>query len=108
MSHPVWVRGLKLSNHVANGAIEEVAPRVGAWIETFDRRIVNKRGKVAPRVGAWIETTKKAFRLDLAMSHPVWVRGLKHIVAKVYVLIYTSHPVWVRGLKLQSCCLLFA
>ena len=35
MSHPVWVRGLKpfivSGAHFSNG----VAPRVGAWIETF-------------------------------------------------------------------------
>ena len=33
-------------------------------------------------------------------SHPVWVRGLKLIVADHDVGTDTSHPVWVRGLKL--------
>jgi len=35
-----------------------VAPRVGAWIETFasDCRCVTSM--VAPRVGAWIETSR--------------------------------------------------
>ena len=32
-SHPVWVRGLKLTEEEVR-AIIEVAPRVGAWIET--------------------------------------------------------------------------
>ena len=35
----------------------EVAPRVGAWIETtFERGLCDLGYKVAPRVGAWIET----------------------------------------------------
>ena len=41
---------------------------------------------VAPRVGAWIETlAAKAKEADIALSHPVWVRGLKlnGVVGKV-------------------------
>ena len=34
MSHPVWVRGLKLHRGVQVAEPVEVAPRVGAWIET--------------------------------------------------------------------------
>ena len=34
------------------------------------------------------------------MSHPVWVRGLKHIFLVLVVVQFLSHPVWVRGLKL--------
>ena len=34
-SHPVWVRGLKLGFERAAGGICNVAPRVGAWIETL-------------------------------------------------------------------------
>ena len=33
--------------------------------------------KVAPRVGAWIETYLTLADIKLALSHPVWVRGLK-------------------------------
>ena len=36
------------------------------------------------------------------MSHPMWVRGLKH---KAYFETYypkRSHPMWVRGLKQQK------
>ena len=33
-----------------------VAPRVGAWIETFPQKSYLCIIKVAPRVGAWIET----------------------------------------------------
>ena len=56
MSHPVWVRGLKLSTS----------------------RIVPLSVIVAPRVGAWIETLIFLQNILFMQSHPVWVRGLKH------------------------------
>ena len=34
----------------------DVAPRVGAWIETFAKATKAGTIAVAPRVGAWIET----------------------------------------------------
>ena len=34
LSHPVWVRGLKLEYNTCPFAPYPVAPRVGAWIET--------------------------------------------------------------------------
>ena len=34
----------------------EVAPRVGAWIETLPSASFMPAQYVAPRVGAWIET----------------------------------------------------
>ena len=34
-SHPTWVRGLKPAFPVKMSMIEEVAPYVGAWIETI-------------------------------------------------------------------------
>ena len=55
MSHPVWVRGLKLDEGTVCGPREAVAPRVGAWIETSSAM------RTRPPDG----------------SHPVWVRGLK-------------------------------
>ena len=33
-SHPTWVRGLKLGGRPTIGLNVEVAPYVGAWIET--------------------------------------------------------------------------
>ena len=35
---------------------QTVAPYVGAWIETYDVERVGEIVKVAPYVGAWIET----------------------------------------------------
>ena len=34
------------------------------------------------------------------MSHPTWVRGLKHQQSIEIVNAFWSHPTWVRGLKL--------
>ena len=55
-SHPVWVRGLKPNGGRPNHVIAGVAPRVGAWIETVSFGITSR---------------------IIAKSHPVWVRGLK-------------------------------
>ena len=56
MSHPVWVRGLKLDYTRYLPQTQNVAPRVGAWIETFFIISESYLTSVAPRVGAWIET----------------------------------------------------
>ena len=54
-SHPTWVRGLKLIFASVNNTIN-VAPYVGAWIETWKKSELIMIGDVAPYVGAWIET----------------------------------------------------
>ena len=77
-----------------------VAPRVGAWIETLDNALKVISVDVAPRVGAWIETSKEiASSKSNILSHPVWVRGLKRGLRKSLCATSLSHPVWVRGLK---------
>ena len=83
----------------------DVAPRVGAWIETSLAVFYLAIVAVAPRVGAWIETVYPRCRDFGRMSHPVWVRGLKPI-ASLFVTNDKngSHPVWVRGLKHTKCC----
>ena len=53
-----WVRGLKhLPFYVYPDAFE-VAPYVGAWIETSKLLHYRRYHYVAPYVGAWIETKK--------------------------------------------------
>ncbi len=76
MSHPVWVRGLKLPTQYTAGIyvvvawIEtgcrrckcpstHVALCVGAWIETSMITMQGTTQNVAPCVGAWIETCRK-------------------------------------------------
>ena len=55
-SPPAWGRGLKRIRDLSGRNALEVAPRVGAWIETGFCRRKKKTEQVAPRVGAWIET----------------------------------------------------
>ena len=77
MSHPEWVRGLKLLQHLARDKVRAVAPRVGAWIETLS----------LPSL------------LFTILSHPEWVRGLKPFPYRSRNDSAASHPEWVRGLK---------
>ena len=53
----MWVRGLKLQLAPSDTPVTSVAPYVGAWIETDYRQAGHK---------PW-------------QSHPMWVRGLKHL-----------------------------
>ena len=55
-SHPTWVRGLKHVAVVWRKGQKNVAPYVGAWIETIVSSDFRTRFFVAPYVGAWIET----------------------------------------------------
>ena len=76
----MWVRGLKLVGLLILRIVIDVAPRVGAWIETYT---ISRKRKIIP-------------------SHPVWVRGLKQKTSLDRPSLYMSHPVWVRGLKLLN------
>ena len=53
-------------------------------------------------MGAWIETAEGAQEHISEMSHPMWVRGLKHTHVYKDMKYIESHPMWVRGLKLLS------
>ena len=58
LSHPMWVRGLKQPLIDSSNFRDEVAPHVGAWIETCLVHAVQEANIVAPHVGAWIETCR--------------------------------------------------
>ncbi len=60
-----------------------VAPRAGAWIETLNQMRYLRLPGVAPRAGAWIETTEINRAYRTSQSHPVRVRGLKHCRSEV-------------------------
>ena len=60
MSHPTWVRGLKLIFRNGYRVVITVAPYVGAWIETRLDNANKQQQYVAPYVGAWIETSKSS------------------------------------------------
>ena len=56
MSHPVWVRGLKQAN---KGSGVEGSRSHPVWVRGLKRTctlVITKVLQVAPRVGAWIET----------------------------------------------------
>ena len=53
---------------------------MGAWIETYLLSFDYGEFDVAPYVGAWIETFQGQQLFRLGESHPTWVRGLKHVV----------------------------
>ena len=59
-SHPVWVRGLKLEKELRKATDEASHP---VWVRGLKRvgiRMVTGYRDVAPRVGAWIETQSVA------------------------------------------------
>ena len=56
MSPPAWGRGLKLADKALSGVDSQVAPRVGAWIETLSNNSDYKSQIGRPPRGAWIET----------------------------------------------------
>ena len=105
VSHPEWVRGLKLTtdNPLLRDSLSHPEWVRGLkHIQPMRRRL---RRKVAPRVGAWIETKITKQPKIKVLSHPEWVRGLKLKVAEQFGSFSKSHPEWVRGLK-HSCVLL--
>ena len=73
---------IETGGKITNNILYYVAPYVGAWIET--QRIVGfpVKRKVAPYVGAWIETSRPDASNRRMVSHPMWVRGLKHTLAR--------------------------
>ena len=66
----MWVRGLKLYSLRDRVRRKNVAPCVGAWIET--NRYVQQASdvNVAPCVGAWIETDNAVKSLSIISVAP--------------------------------------
>ena len=101
MSHPTWVRGLKLlgilqtttrTSRTLRGCVDWNRAR---WTPT-------RTMQVAPYVGAWIETSLEQNINKETKSHPTWVRGLKLVRCRLCRPPCLSHPTWVRGLKLKE------
>ena len=77
-SLPSWERGLKLPEILVAIRIFNVAPFMGAWIET---------GQGVPE------------NRSTTPSLPSWERGLKLVTLLSSVLLSESLPSWERGLK---------
>ena len=54
---------------------------------------------VAPRVGAWIETIVIIVCKIFLLSPLAWGRGLKHTIQLCHKLVMVSPLAWGRGLK---------
>ena len=78
LSHPMWVRGLKLGALGASN-IDQVSHPM--WVRGLKLR------KLCRYTRVW-------------QSHPMWVRGLKLRSRAHRNRCPMSHPMWVRGLKL--------
>ena len=99
-SHPMWVRGLKLAGSAQRYAVALVAPHVGAWIERCHAAVHSASfATVAPHVGAWIES-------GLTLIYQHYRRVAPHVGAWIEICPSSSpaypalsHPMWVRGLK---------
>ena len=77
VSHPVWVRGLKPFTALNMVKLRSSHP---VWVRGLKHQQQDwsaQMADVAPRVGAWIETLKGLLSHHDGRSHPVWVRGLK-------------------------------
>ena len=78
MSHPSWVRGLKLFGSSSQSKANKMShPSWVRGLKLSQRLDETRLIKVAPLVGAWIETEKLTEKINYQMSHPSWVRGLK-------------------------------
>ena len=66
----MWVRGLKQKHE----------------------HVLNRTYQVAPYVGAWIETYTANNILTFYKSHPMWVRGLKQSVENAQKLAKEVAP----------------
>ena len=103
MSHPTWVRGLKLLLLSQSNLSNHVAPYVGAWIETILIIVLMILRASHPTWVRGLKHRSQPPREPLRLSHPTWVRGLKHRSQPPREPLRLSHPTWVRGLKHMKC-----
>ena len=83
--------------------VHRVAPYVGAWIETTVLLSPTSVPLVAPYVGAWIETRLEGAGNYEYKSHPMWVRGLKHVLNNDVGWIHKVAPyvgAWIETKKI--------
>ena len=76
-----------------------VAPRAGAWIETFEASEDNLTFESHPARVRGLKLFLHLFRARRIESHPARVRGLKLDGLDIYRKKLKSHPARVRGLK---------
>ena len=97
-SHPMWVRGLKPQVD-ESAPVQFVAPYVGAWIETDDKKHQRRNFPSHPMWVRGLKHVTEVHGIDDSLSHPMWVRGLKHDWRVALSYNGVSHPMWMRELK---------
>ena len=99
MSHPSWVRGLKLSRCKE---IDTKGLSHPSWVRGLKPCCTAIIVRMVSSHPSWVRGLKPACRDAVGqngLSHPSWVRGLKLSISVVVTWYYESHPSWVRGLK---------
>ena len=96
-----WIETTSQAKKLAE---QQVAPLVGAWIETNLSNDIDQWPRVAPLVGAWIETTSQAKKLAEQQVAPLVGAWIETLVIILFPLDRASHPSWVRGLKQYVRC----
>ena len=76
-SHPTWVRGLKQAGCTSGYYQAASHPTWVRGLKQRFHRFMVEELMVAPYVGAWIETGSRLRSRENDKSHPTWVRGLK-------------------------------
>jgi len=85
-SHPARVRGLKLSEMQQCIAEEKSHPARVRGLKQICELFQEMAGYVAPRTGAWIETFLFNTIPCIPKSHPARVRGLKQFLTILFDL----------------------
>ena len=102
-SLPSWERGLKPLGAEQKDADGNVAPFVGAWIETVQKRRPAFAGRLS--LPSWERGLKQCGIListEKRWSLPSWERGLKPALMSSIIVADGSLPSWERGLKLYT------
>ena len=91
LSLPTWGRGLKHHGTAGANNVSQVAPYMGAWIETYRTPYHARSNSVAPYMGAWIETWVQSNICFLANVSPymgAWIETclyLRHLQGRFVV-----------------------
>ena len=82
----MWVRGLKQRKHARKTHKHLSHPMWVRGLKPVPVQVEKQVSNVAPYVGAWIETTMSDTTHVSIVSHPMWVRGLKLILCLIHLI----------------------
>ena len=95
----MWVRGLKL---VSFSKGKHIISRILCGCVDWNEKEIENINYTKRRIlCGCVDWNFYFFGINAAhiVSHPMWVRGLKHRLSRLRQNSRTSHPMWVRGLK---------